>query len=80
VPIYEFRCDSCDATHEVIVLAGESAPEACPDCGGALKRLWSRLGVSLQGWGFARTDTLLPDSPKRKPFRQIRDKASELFD
>lgn len=80
MPIYEYRCRSCAATHEIIVLAGESVPEACPACGGPLKRLWSRLGVSLHGWGFARTDSLLPESPKRKPFRQIRDKASELFD
>ncbi len=80
MPIYEYRCAACEQTHEVIVLAGESAPQACPGCGGSLKRLWSRLGVNLQGWGFARNDGLLPDNPKRKPFRQIRDKASELFD
>ena len=65
---------------EVIVLPGEQAPEACPDCGGALARRWSRVGVQLVGWGFARNDSLLPTDGKRRPFKQIRDKASELFD
>ncbi|HYZ93217.1 MAG TPA: FmdB family zinc ribbon protein [Actinomycetota bacterium] len=80
MPIYEYRCTSCGSSHEFIVLSGESAPSRCPDCKGPLKRLWSRLGVSLHGWGFARNDALLPDRPGRKSFKQIRDKASELFD
>lgn len=80
MPIFEYRCGSCEATHEVIVLPSERPPRACPDCGGDLKRRWSRVGVSFQGWGFARNDALLPDDRKRKPFRQIRDKAAELFD
>lgn len=80
MPIYEYRCASCQATHEVIVLPLEDPPRACPDCGGVLARRWSRVGVRLDGWGFARNDALLPESSRRKPFRQIRDKAAELFD
>jgi putative FmdB family regulatory protein len=80
VPIYEYRCTSCEASTEVIVLPGESPPSACSSCGGELRRRWSRLGVRLEGWGFARNDALLPDDGRRKPFRKIRDKASELFD
>ncbi len=80
MPIYEYRCASCQVTHEVIVLSGESAPEACPACGGELARRWSRVAVRLEGWGFARNDALLPEGRRRKSFRQIRDKAAELFD
>jgi putative FmdB family regulatory protein len=80
MPVFEYRCSSCRATHEVILLAGEVPPAACPDCGGALERRWSRVGVSLVGWGFARNDALLPEDRKRRPFKQIRDKAAELFD
>jgi len=68
----------------VIVLHNEEPPAVCSDCGGSLKRRWSRVGVQLVGWGFARNDSMLPDSGAggrgRKPFKQIRDKASELFD
>jgi putative FmdB family regulatory protein len=80
MPVFEYRCTGCEATLEVIVLAGEEAPTACPDCGEPLKRLWSRVGVQLVGWGFARNDALLPSDKKRRPFKQIKDKASELFD
>jgi putative FmdB family regulatory protein len=80
VPIFEYRCSGCGSTHEVIVLGAETPPEACPDCGGELRRLWSRVGVQLVGWGFARNDALVGEDRPRKPFRQIRDKAAELFD
>ena len=80
VPVYEYRCRVCAKEHEVIVLAGETAPSDCPDCGGELQRLWSRVGTQMVGWGFARNDSLIPDDGKRKPFKTIRDKAAELFD
>lgn len=80
VPVFEYRCAVCEATHEVIVLPGEVAPTACPDCGGELRRRWSRIGVDLVGWGFRRNDALVADDRPRKSFRQLRDKAVELFD
>jgi putative FmdB family regulatory protein len=80
MPVFEYRCTSCETTVEAIVLPPEAPPDACPDCGSDLVRRWSRVGVSFQGWGFARNDAQLPEGRKRKPFRQIRDKAAELFD
>jgi putative FmdB family regulatory protein len=80
MPVFEYRCSACSSMLEVIVLAGETAPTACPECGGDLKRRWSRIGTQLVGWGFARNDALIGDDRPRKPFRTIRDKASELFD
>ena len=80
MPVFEYRCTGCEATLEVIVLQGEKTPTKCPDCGKALKRRWSRVGVQLVGWGFAKNDALLPSDGKRKPYKQVRDKASELFD
>lgn len=80
MPIFEYRCQGCEVAHEVIVLQGEAPPDACPDCGGELRRLWSRIGVQLTGWGFSRNDALVPERPGRQDFRKVRDKASELFD
>ena len=80
MPVFEYRCGACHEACEVIVLPGEDAPEACPACGGELRRLWSRVGIQLVGWGFARNDAMLPDDRKRRSFKQIRDKAAELFD
>ncbi len=80
MPVYEYRCEDCEADHEVIVLPPEPAPERCPDCAGALRRRWSRVGVQLVGWGFSKNDGLLSDNGPRRDFKQVRDKASELFD
>ena len=80
MPVFEYRCEACGAETESIVLPGEEPPAACSDCGGTLARRWSRVGVQLVGWGFARNDSMLPDDRKRRSFKQIRDKASELFD
>lgn len=80
MPIFEYRCTVCEATHEVIVLASEQPPTACPDCGGDLRRLWSRIGIQLVGWGFSSNDALVGEDGRRKPFKQLRDKAAELFD
>lgn len=80
MPVFEYRCASCEGQHEAIVLRGESPPASCPDCGGELVRRWSRVGVQLMGWGFSKTDSLVPDRPGRASYKKIRDKAAELFD
>ena len=80
MPVFEYRCASCATELEVIVLPSEEQPTACTECGGMLERRWSRLGVQLVGWGFARNDALLPEGRRRQSFRRLRDKASELFD
>jgi hypothetical protein len=59
---------------------GAGAPGPCPACGGELSRLYGRVGVRLSGWGFARTDALLPDDRPRKDFKRLREKAEEIAD
>jgi predicted nucleic acid-binding Zn ribbon protein len=50
----------------------------CPECGGELKRVYGRVGVRFSGWGFKKTDSLVPDDRPRKDFRALRDKAEEI--
>lgn len=80
MPVFEYRCQACEATTEAIVLPGEQAPARCEACGGRLQRRWSRVGVQFVGWGFARNDAMLPESGSRNAFKEVRDKAAELFD
>lgn len=80
MPIFEFACTVCDHELEVIVLHGEKVPKKCPECGKPLRKKWSRVGVQLNGWGFARNDALLGDRPGRNDFKTVKEKASELFD
>ena len=57
MPIYEYRCRSCD--HELEVMQKLSDPELsdCPSCGRpALKKLISPVGFRLKGSGWYETD------------------------
>jgi putative FmdB family regulatory protein len=80
VPLYEYRCRECG--HELVEVQamGAGPPGSCPTCGGELKRLFGRVGVRFSGWGFSRTDSLLPEGRRRKDFRTLKDKAEELTD
>lgn len=54
------------------------APASCPECGGELKRVYGRVAVKFAGWGFRRTDSLVPEDRPRKDFRKLREKAEEI--
>ncbi|MBK8182655.1 MAG: zinc ribbon domain-containing protein [Candidatus Competibacteraceae bacterium] len=57
MPIYEYRCQSCN--HELEVMQKLSDPELsdCPGCGKpALKKLISVVGFRLKGGGWYETD------------------------
>lgn len=57
MPIYEYRCQTCD--HELEVMQKLSDPELsdCPACGQPkLKKLISAVGFRLKGSGWYETD------------------------
>lgn len=81
MPVYDFKCLSCGAREEHIVLPGDETPTACKACGGALKRAWSgRVRVALEGWGFKKTDALLPEDRPRKPWKLLKERAERIAD
>lgn len=80
MPVYEYRCRSCGAELEEFRPMGSPPPEACPRCGGELRRVYGRVGVRFSGWGFSATDSLVPGDRPRKDFRALREKAEEIRD
>lgn len=80
MPIYEYRCPACGHRLEEVQPMGSGPPGPCPRCGEELKRAYGRVGVRFSGWGFSRTDSLLPEGRPRKDFRALRDKAEEITD
>lgn len=65
MPIYEYRCQSCD--HELEALQKLSDPELsdCPSCGQSeLKKLISPVGFRLKGSGWYETDFKSGDKKK----------------
>jgi putative FmdB family regulatory protein len=81
MPVFEFKCTSCAAREEHILLRGEPAPETCASCGSALKRVWSaRLQVNLEGWGFSKTDSLVSGDLSKKDFKQLKERAQRIVE
>jgi putative FmdB family regulatory protein len=82
VPVYEFRCADCGEQVERILPHAEvDQPGSCPECGGVLRRRWSRVAVKYEGWGFNATDQLVNDRPGgRNDFRTVRERAEKLAD
>ena len=57
---------------------GAGPPGPCAECGGELRRLYGRVAVRFSGWGFKRTDSLVPDDRPRKDSKKLREKAEEI--
>lgn len=56
MPLYEYQCQECGETHEVIQRISDPAYTICPSCGGALKKLISSPAIQFKGSGFYITD------------------------
>ena len=56
MPTYAYRCTMCSHELEVKQSFSDDALTICPDCGGALRKLFSSVGVVFKGSGFYRND------------------------
>lgn len=56
MPVYDYRCTSCDERFEVTRPMSSTAEECCPSCGEAAKRVFTPVGVAFKGSGFHNTD------------------------
>ena len=80
MPVYAYRCRSCGADYEHLQPMGAPAPGPCPACGAELRKVYGRVAVTFDGWGFSKTDSLLPEGRRRKDFRTLKSKAEEISD
>jgi len=62
MPIYGYRCKSCDHTFEVMQSVSDEPIEVCPKCEGQVNKLFFPVGISFKGSGFHVNDY---KSPKR---------------
>ena len=56
MPLYEYQCDSCGHRFERIQKFSDPAPDACPSCGGPVRKLISSPAIQFKGSGFYITD------------------------
>ena len=56
MPIYEYRCDECGASFEVMQRMSDDPLVKCEKCGGALRKVMHPVAIHFKGSGFYTTD------------------------
>jgi putative FmdB family regulatory protein len=57
MPTYSYRCADCGHAFDIHQAFTDDALTICPSCGGALRKVFSPVGVTFSGSGFYRTDS-----------------------
>jgi putative FmdB family regulatory protein len=56
VPIYEYQCDECGASFEVMQKMSDDPLTTCDKCGGPLRKVLHPVAIHFKGSGFYTTD------------------------
>ncbi|MFM8316118.1 MAG: FmdB family zinc ribbon protein [Deltaproteobacteria bacterium] len=67
MPMYEYRCESCAKTFEVIQKFSDGPLSDCPECGKPVGKLMSLGSFQLKGSGWYNTDYKKPSSSSDSP-------------
>src|SRR6058998_538137 len=57
MPIYEYRCKDCGEHLEVVQAFTDDPLTECPNCGGALRKVFGNIGITFKGSGFYKNDS-----------------------
>jgi len=70
MPIYQYECEECGLVFERRQHFGDAPLKRCPECNGAVHRVFQPVGIIFKGSGFYVTDhrasspTATPGEPK----------------
>ena len=57
MPTYSYKCPTCGHAFDIQQSFTDDSLTDCPNCGGALRKVFSAVGVTFNGSGFYRTDS-----------------------
>ena len=57
MPTYEYACTSCGHRLDAVQKFTDDPLTECPECGGALRKVYGAVGIVLKGSGFYKTDS-----------------------
>ena len=57
MPTYQYACKECGHRFEAVQSFSEASLTECPECSGALRKLYGAVGVIFKGSGFYRNDS-----------------------
>jgi len=61
MPTYEYACTACGQHLEVVQSMSDEPLRECGNCGGALRKVFSPIGIVFKGSGFYRNDSRARD-------------------
>jgi len=64
MPTYQYHCTSCGSDLDVVQRFTDDPLTTCPECRGALRKVYSPVGIVFKGSGFYSTDS---HQTKRRP-------------
>ena len=57
MPTYAYACKSCGHHFDAVQAFTDPTLTECPECSGALKKVFGSVGISFKGSGFYKTDS-----------------------
>jgi len=57
LPTYQYACTACDERLEAVQSFTDAPLTECPACSGALRKVFSAVGVVFKGSGFYKNDS-----------------------
>jgi putative FmdB family regulatory protein len=57
LPTYEYHCDTCARNFDVVQSFHDAPLDACPTCGGPVRKVFGTVGIVFKGSGFYKTDS-----------------------
>ena len=57
MPTYEYACKACGHRLDAVQSFTDDPLTECPDCGGALRKVYGAVGIAFKGSGFYKTDS-----------------------
>jgi putative FmdB family regulatory protein len=80
MPTYEYACTSCGQHLEVVQSMSDAPLRECGACGGALRKVFSPIGIVFKGSGFYRTDSRAASAKKNIAAKQDGEKPAAAKD
>jgi len=66
MPLYEYKCQKCGKTFEIIQKLSDKPAKKCINCGGLVKKLISPSALQFKGEGWYITDYARKKKPEKK--------------
>lgn len=57
MPTYQYACTACEHRFEAVQKFTDDSLTVCPECSGALRKVYGSVGVVFKGSGWYRTDS-----------------------